>query len=63
MPTLIPTVVRSCSEDLEALAEVQRTIASGKRWLRFSEALERRYEADTRQRRLRFLTVMGSAIA
>jgi diguanylate cyclase (GGDEF)-like protein len=59
MSVVIPVVVRSCSEDLEALAEVQRTIASGKRWLRFSDALERRYEADTRQRRLRFLTVMG----
>lgn len=46
-------------EDPETLAAVERRVASGGWALRFDDELERRYEVDTQQQRLRFLTSVG----
>ena len=45
--------------DAQVLAEVDRTIASRFRGLRFSAELESRYEAETLEQRRRFLTAVG----
>jgi diguanylate cyclase (GGDEF)-like protein len=45
--------------DAHVLAEVDRTIASRFRGLRFSAELESRYEAETLEQRRRFLTAVG----
>lgn len=45
--------------DPQLLAEVDRTIASRFRGLRFSADLERRYEAETLEQRRQFLTAVG----
>ncbi|HEX8586493.1 GGDEF domain-containing protein [Pseudomonas sp.] len=46
-------------KDAQLLAEVDRTIASGFRGLRFSAELERRYETETVEQRRHFLTSVG----
>ncbi|MCD5982671.1 MULTISPECIES: GGDEF domain-containing protein [Pseudomonas] len=56
---LTPALDRPTQEDSQTLVEVERTIASGVRTLRFSRELERRYEADTQQQRRRFITAVG----
>ncbi len=56
---LTPALDRPGLEDSQTLAEVERTIASGVSRLRFSPALEQRYEADTQQQRRRFITAVG----
>jgi diguanylate cyclase (GGDEF)-like protein len=45
--------------DAKTLAEVDRTIASRFRRLRFSAELERRYETETLEQRRQFLTTVG----
>jgi diguanylate cyclase (GGDEF)-like protein len=45
--------------DAQVLAEVDRTIASRFRGLRFSAELESRYETETLEQRRRFLTAVG----
>lgn len=45
--------------DAQVLAEVDRTIASRFRSLRFSAELESRYEAETLEQRRQFLTAVG----
>ncbi|UZJ57742.1 GGDEF domain-containing protein [Pseudomonas sp. KU26590] len=45
--------------DAQLLAEVDRTIASRFRGLRFSPALERRYQGETLEQRRQFLTAVG----
>lgn len=45
--------------DATTLADIEHEVASGVRRLRFKGALEARYQADTRQRRLQFLTSIG----
>ena len=50
---------RPCAKDPQTLIEVEQTIASGVRALRFSDELERRYEAETLERRRRFITIVG----
>lgn len=47
------------AHDAQTLADVERTIASGVRILRFSDGLERRYQADTVRQRLQFITAVG----
>ena len=47
------------AHDAHTLADVERTIASGVRTLRFSDGLERRYQADTVRQRLQFITAVG----
>ncbi|WP_313741464.1 GGDEF domain-containing protein [Pseudomonas sp.] len=46
-------------QNLEILTAVERRIALGGMRLRFDDELERRYDVDTRKRRLRFLTAVG----
>ncbi len=48
-------------EDSKTLAEVEQMIASGVGGLRFGQDLERRYEADTHQQRVQFITAVGVA--
>jgi diguanylate cyclase (GGDEF)-like protein len=45
--------------DPQTLAEVERTIASGVRTLRFSADLEKRYGRETQPQRLQFMTAVG----
>ncbi|WP_263262190.1 GGDEF domain-containing protein [Pseudomonas sp. RIT-PI-S] len=56
---LAPDIDRPRPDDPQTLAEVERTIASGARTLRFGGDLERRYQADTHQQRLAFITTVG----
>ncbi len=56
---LAPATDRPNSEDSQTLAEVEQTIASGVGGLRFGKELERRYEADTHQQRVQFITTVG----
>ncbi|WPO97614.1 GGDEF domain-containing protein [Pseudomonas sp. HR96] len=56
---LVPALQPPGFNDPQLLAEVERTITSGVRSLRFSEELEARYEADTHKRRLHFITAVG----
>jgi diguanylate cyclase (GGDEF)-like protein len=52
-------VNRPCPADADTLAQVERTIATGVRGLRFAGGLKQRFEADTRRRRARFLSYVG----
>jgi diguanylate cyclase (GGDEF)-like protein len=47
------------ADDAPTLAQVEGAIAAGARALRFEDAIERRYAADTHQQRLQFLTAVG----
>ncbi|MFS0828921.1 GGDEF domain-containing protein [Pseudomonas phoenicis] len=57
MSTPVPD--RPCPQDPGLLEAVERRMVSGGAALRFDDELERRYEADTQKRRLRFLTSVG----
>ncbi|MGI4837927.1 MAG: diguanylate cyclase domain-containing protein [Janthinobacterium lividum] len=57
MPFSVPD--HSTADDPRLLAQVEQAIASGVRRLRFDSELEHRYEADTHQQRLQFLTTIG----
>ncbi|WP_455922397.1 diguanylate cyclase domain-containing protein [Pseudomonas putida] len=50
---------RPTPDDAHTLVEIEQAIASGVRTLRFSDALERRYQADTVKPRLQFITAVG----
>ncbi len=50
---------RPSSKDPQTLIEVEQTIVSGVRALRFSEDLEQRYEAETLEQRRQFITIVG----
>ena len=50
---------RPTPADAHTLVEIERAIASGVLGLRFSDALERRYQADTVKQRLQFITAVG----
>ncbi|WP_095097808.1 diguanylate cyclase [Pseudomonas sp. Irchel 3A5] len=50
---------RPSAKDPQILIEVEQTIASGVRALRFSDDLEHRYEAETLEQRRQFITIVG----
>jgi diguanylate cyclase (GGDEF)-like protein len=58
-PMLATVLARPDSKDPQTLVDVDQTIASGVRTLRFGKDLERRFEAETLSERRQFLTSVG----
>lgn len=58
-PMLATVLARPDSKDPQTLVDVDQTIASGVRTLRFGKDLERRYETETLSERRQFLTSVG----
>lgn len=61
---LVPVLDCPSPDEPHTLAEVERSIASGVRTLRFSDDLERRYQAESHPQRLQFITAvtLGGAL-